>query len=142
MVNDDMVPLLNRMMAWRIDNPHISLQVMHDHFLTDVGVKSKYPDEVVKDIIGIAIGTLVGAILTGSVAFPLIPLATTLALYAVNFVFGFFQQIAWANLRYTYSGRYAMRVYEDLFNFRSNDLLEIDWELFELQDIYRVIQHE
>jgi hypothetical protein len=129
------------MTPWRNDNPDTSLEVMRDHFLKDGGLKNKYPDSVAKDIIMIAFGISLGVMLTGTVSI-LVPIATTLALYAVNFVSGFFQQVAWANLRYTYSGRYSMRVYEDLFNFRYSDIFEGDWGFIELQNLYVVSQHE
>jgi hypothetical protein len=140
--NDDFIPLGNRIKAWREDNPDASLQVMRDHFLKDGGINGKHPEPIAKKIIDIALGTFVGAVLTGSLTFPWVAIATSLALYSVNFYADFFQYVAWINLRYSYSGRYAMRVYEDLFNFRYVDMFETEWELLDWLTLYDVTQHE
>lgn len=116
---NDLAEFMDVVSVDRSNDPYRKVSQLKKDYLENNNVFSKY-DEMAKDqLIGIGLGVLAGGALAGgpvgalgAAAVGIVSSAATISLYMASDIYSY---VAWVGMRYGWSTRYSMRLYEKLF---------------------------
>ena len=129
--------LQNQFVATFWHDPDASLQLMHNQFLQDEGIWADFPLIDRNFIASLATSLFASFLIKGSFGtIATIPFVFNSIALNFNLLSSFFNSVALIALRNSFSGRHAIRFFEDLIRFSAED---ISFEEFQMLDFYEMM---
>lgn len=112
-IKDDIVPLVKRFAGAISDNPQFTLSMLYDEYMETEGM-AKYTNPVDSTKIARTAFSYLASFALGGPAGGLGLLAADTVVFYFDFYTNFFHHAAWITMRYSWSSRYAERIWEYL----------------------------